>query len=142
MAMLLLKQRRTDALIIRFVELGLYHAIRTARSDIPFEPFRNAFKIRYRAMARFTNCRRLRAPCAAGHFARQVDANMNIAKRRASAGWAVSRPSLGRNVDLRWFNICRLICDSRVLRVLDPASSISISKRWGIRITLHFFCSK
>src|SRR5205809_6937755 len=87
--------------IIRFVDLILYRAIQDRASDIPFEPFENEFKIRYRvdgALYEMAPPPRHLAPPVISRV--KGLATMTIAERRLPDGGRIRKTLAGRNVNL------------------------------------------
>ncbi|MCC5838762.1 MAG: type II/IV secretion system protein [Opitutales bacterium] len=111
-----------DAPVVRLVDVVLRQAIRERASDIHFEPFEDALRIRYRVdgalFAMTPTPRRLAGPVTARI---KVLADLNIAERRVPQDGRIKLSVDGRAVDLRVSTLPTQFGESVVLRVLDKS---------------------
>lgn len=109
--------------IIRFVNQVLGRAIRDQASDIHFEPFEDAFKIRYRVDGTLHEMPPPAKVLALPIVSRvKVLANLNIAERRVPQDGRIRLQFGGRPVDLRVSTLPTQFGESVVLRVLDQSA--------------------
>ncbi len=114
-----------DAPVVRFVNQVLLDAADGGVSDIHFEPFETAYRIRFRTdglLAEVANPpRRLGGRLAARL---KVMAELDIAERRVPQDGRIKiRLSKSRTLDLRVNTLPTLWGEKVVLRILDPASA-------------------
>jgi type IV pilus assembly protein PilB len=110
--------------IIRFVNLVLYQAVHDRASDIHFEPFADAFQIRYRVDGALYEMnpppRRLALPVISRI---KVMSGLNIAERRLPQDGRIQLRVGGRPIDLRVSTLpTQNGMESVVLRVLDRST--------------------
>ena len=109
--------------IIRFVNLVIQQAIRAQASDIHFEPFEEAFKIRYRVDGPLYEMSPPPKSLALPVISRiKVIADLNIAEHRIPQDGRIKLTIEGRAVDLRVSTLPTQFGESVVLRVLDKSA--------------------
>ena len=122
-----------DVSIIEFVELVLAQAIEDNASDIHFEPFEDALRIRSRVDGALYEMapapRRLSTPVVSRI---KVLANLNIAERRIPQDGRFTFTSSGKSVDLRISTLPIRHGESVVLRVLDRSAAMLDLERLGM----------
>jgi type IV pilus assembly protein PilB len=112
------------ASVVRFVNLVLSQAIREHASDIHFEPFEEAFKVRCRIDGTLRDVAPPPARLALPVISRlKVLAGLNIAERRVPQDGRIRFAVDGRSVDLRISTLPTQSGESVVLRVLDQSSA-------------------
>jgi type IV pilus assembly protein PilB len=112
-----------QAPIVRFVNLVLFQAIQDRASDIHFEPFEPAFKIRYRVDGALYEMSPPPKHLALPVVSRlKVMANLNISERRLPQDGRISYSLGNRSVDLRISTLPTQFGESVVLRVLDRSA--------------------
>jgi type IV pilus assembly protein PilB len=110
--------------IVRFVNLVLFQAIQDRASDIHFEPFEDAFKIRYRVDGALYEMSPPPKHLALPVISRiKIMSNLNISERRMPQDGRISFPVANRMVDLRVSTLPTAFGESVVLRVLDRAAT-------------------
>ena len=114
-----------EAPIVRFVNQVLLDAVNGGVSDIHFEPFETAYRIRFRTDGLLAEVakppRRLGRRLAARL---KVMAQLDIAERRVPQDGRIKiRLSKSRALDLRVNTLPTLWGEKVVLRILDPASA-------------------
>ena len=110
--------------IVRFVNLVLFQAIQDRASDIHFEPFEDAFKIRYRVDGALYEMSPPPKNLAIPVISRlKVMANLNISERRMPQDGRITFPIANRTVDLRISTLPTAFGESVVLRVLDRSAT-------------------
>ena len=108
--------------IIRFVNLVLQQAIRDKASDIHFEPFEDAFRIRYRIDGALYEMAPPPKSLALPVISRvKVLANLNIAETRIPQDGRIKMSISGRPIDLRVSTLPTQFGESVVLRILDKS---------------------
>lgn len=112
-----------SAPIVKFVNLVLYQAVQDRASDIHFEPFEDAFKIRYRVDGALYEMSPPPLNLAIPVISRiKVMSNLDIAERRLPQDGRISVNIGGRLVDLRVSTLPTQFGESVVLRVLDRSA--------------------
>ena len=114
-----------DAPIVRFINKLLIDAIRTGASDIHFEPYEKAYRVRYRTdgiLHEVTRPPTTLAPRLAARL--KVMSQLDISERRVPQDGRI-KVRLARNkaIDFRVSTLPTLYGEKIVLRVLDPASA-------------------
>ena len=108
--------------IIRFVNLVLKQAIKDKASDVHFEPYEDAFRIRYRIDGALYEMapppRNLAVPVISRI---KVLSNMNISENRIPQDGRIKMTIAGRPVDLRVSTLPTAYGESVVLRILDKS---------------------
>lgn len=112
-----------EAPVIRFVDAVLRDAVRRQASDIHFEPFEDAFRVRCRidgALQEVSAPARVLAVPVVSRL--KVLADLNIAERRIPQDGRIQMTVDGRVVDLRVSTLPTQFGESVVLRVLDKST--------------------
>lgn len=108
--------------IIRFVNLVLQQAIKDKASDVHFEPYQDAFRIRYRIDGALYEMAPPPKNLAIPVISRiKVLSNMNISENRIPQDGRIKMAIAGRPVDLRVSTLPTAYGESVVLRVLDKS---------------------
>ena len=115
-----------EAPVVRFVNGILLKAIRQGASDIHFEPYEDAYRVRVRIDGLLRIAARPPAALAAKVCARlKVLARLDIAERRAPQdGRMRLRLPNRRKVDLRMNTLPTLYGEKAVVRILDSGSAL------------------
>ena len=109
-----------DAPIIKFVDVVMQQAIRDKASDIHFEPFEKAFRIRYRVDGALYELPPPPRSLATSVISRvKIISGLNISERRRPQDGRIQTKMNGRPVDLRVSCLPTSYGESVVLRVLD-----------------------
>ena len=109
-----------DAPIIKFVDVVMQQAIRDKASDIHFEPFEKAFRIRYRVDGALYELPPPPRSLAVPVISRvKIISGLNISERRRPQDGRIQTKMNGRPVDLRVSCLPTSYGESVVLRVLD-----------------------
>ena len=113
-----------DAPIVRFVNQVLLDAAQGGASDIHFEPFEAAYRIRFRTDGLLAEVAKPPRSLGRRLAARlKVMANLDIAERRVPQDGRIKiRLSKSRALDLRVNTLPTLWGEKVVLRILDPAN--------------------
>jgi type IV pilus assembly protein PilB len=120
--------------VIRLVNLLLLSAIRDQASDIHFEPYENAFRVRYRLDGTLKEMTPPPKSLANALISRiKVMAQMDIAERRMPQDNRIMLSIGGRPVDLRVSTIPTVHGESVVMRVLDRSVVSLDLDRIGLR---------
>ena len=115
-----LAEQAADAPVIRFVDRVLTRAVEAQASDLHFEPWADAFRIRYRVDGALLEMPSPPPALAVPVISRlKVLADLNIAERRVPQDGRIKRTIAGRPVDLRVSTLPTQDGESVVLRVLD-----------------------
>lgn len=114
-----------DAPIVRFVNKILLDAIRTGASDIHFEPYEKAYRIRLRADGILKEVARPPVNLAGKIAARlKVMSQLDISERRVPQDGRIKlKLSKTRAIDFRVNTLPTLWGEKIVLRILDPDSA-------------------
>ncbi len=114
-----------DAPIVRFVNKILLDAIKIGASDIHFEPYEKAYRIRYRADGILKEVARPPINLASRLAARlKVMSQMDISERRVPQDGRIKlKISKTRAIDFRVNTLPTLWGEKIVLRILDPESA-------------------
>ena len=117
-----LEQMANQAPVVRFVNLVLYQAVQDRASDIHFEPFEDAFKIRYRVDGALYEMapppKQLALPVTSRV---KVISGLNIAERRLPQDGRIKLTIGGRPIDFRVSTLPTQFGESVVLRILDQS---------------------
>ncbi len=117
-----LEQVANQAPVVRFVNLVLYQAVQDRASDIHFEPFEDAFKIRYRVDGALYEMapppKQLALPVTSRI---KVISGLNIAERRLPQDGRIKLTIGGRPIDFRVSTLPTQFGESVVLRILDQS---------------------
>jgi type IV pilus assembly protein PilB len=115
-----------DAPIVRFVNKVLLDAIRRGASDIHFEPYEKAFRVRLRIDGILREIAQPPVQLAPKICARlKVMSRLDIAERRVPQdGRMKMRISKNRAIDFRVSSCPTLFGEKIVLRILDPSSAM------------------
>ncbi|MDR1461869.1 MAG: GspE/PulE family protein [Azoarcus sp.] len=124
--------------LMRLVDALLVDAVKTAASDIHFEPEAGFLRIRYRVDGILHQVRALHA----GHWPPmalrlKVMAGLNIAETRAPQDGRVSLTVAGRPIDFRVSTLPTLHGENIVLRILDRQRGIVALDRIGFGQAQH-----
>ncbi len=115
-----LKDLASEAPIIRLVNRLILKAIEFRASDIHFEPFENAFKVRFRIDGVLQDIESPPNRLQAAIISRvKIMANLDIAERRLPQDGRIKLKITNREIDFRVSTIPTLFGESVVMRVLD-----------------------
>ena len=114
-----------DAPIVRFVNKILLDAIKMGASDIHFEPYEKAYRIRFRADGILREVARPPVNLATKFAARlKVMSQLDISERRVPQDGRIKlKLSKTRAIDFRVNTLPTLFGEKVVLRILDPESA-------------------
>jgi len=114
-----------EAPIVRFVNKVLLDAIKTGASDIHFEPYEKAYRVRFRTDGILKEVARPPTNLATKLAARlKVMSQMDISERRVPQDGRIKmKISKTRAIDFRVNTLPTLFGEKTVLRVLDPSSA-------------------
>jgi len=114
-----------DAPIVRFVNKILLDAIKTGASDIHFEPYEKAYRIRLRTDGILKEVARPPVNLAGKLAARlKVMSRMDISERRVPQDGRIKlKLSKTRAIDFRVSTLPTLFGEKVILRILDPDSA-------------------
>ncbi len=114
-----------DAPIVKFVHKILLDAIKTGASDIHFEPYEKAYRIRFRADGILKEITRPPISTSAKLAARlKVMSSMDISERRVPQDGRIKlKVSKNRAIDFRVNSLPTLWGEKICLRILDPDSA-------------------
>ena len=114
-----------DAPVVRFVNKVLLDAIRKGASDIHFEPYEKAYRVRTRLDGVLKEVARPPLALSQKVTARiKVMARLDIAERRVPQDGRIKlKLSKNRSIDFRVNSCPTLFGEKVVLRILDPASA-------------------
>jgi len=111
--------------IVRFVNKVLVDAIKQGASDIHFEPYENAYRVRFRTDGVLREVVRPPRNLSARLAARlKVMSQMDISERRVPQDGRIQmKLSRNRAIDFRVNSLPTLFGEKIVLRILDPSSA-------------------
>ncbi len=114
-----------EAPIVRFVNKVLLDAIKTGASDIHFEPYEKAYRVRFRTDGILKEVARPPVNLSGKMAARlKVMSQMDIAERRVPQDGRIKmKISKTRAIDFRVSTLPTLFGEKIVLRILDPSSA-------------------
>ncbi|WP_019602706.1 type IV-A pilus assembly ATPase PilB [Teredinibacter turnerae] len=114
-----------EAPIVRFVNKVLLDAIKIGASDIHFEPYEKAYRVRFRADGILKEVARPPVNLATRLAARlKVMSQMDISERRVPQDGRIKmKISKTRAIDFRVNSLPTLFGEKIVLRILDPSSA-------------------
>lgn len=114
-----------EAPIVRFVNKVLLDAIKTGASDIHFEPYEKAYRVRFRTDGILKEVARPPVNLAIKLAARlKVMSQMDISERRIPQDGRIKmKISKSRAIDFRVNTLPTLFGEKVVLRILDPSSA-------------------
>ncbi len=114
-----------EAPIVRFVNKVLLDAIKTGASDIHFEPYEKAYRVRFRTDGILKEVARPPTNLATKLAARlKVMSQMDISERRVPQDGRIKmKISKTRAIDFRVNTLPTLFGEKIVLRILDPTSA-------------------
>ncbi len=114
-----------EAPIVRFVNKVLLDAIKMGASDIHFEPYEKAYRVRYRVDGILKEMARPPTNLATRLSARlKVMSQMDISERRIPQDGRIKmKISKTRAIDFRVNTLPTLFGEKIVLRILDPSSA-------------------
>jgi len=111
--------------IVRFVNKVLLDAVKAGASDIHFEPYEHAYRVRFRAdgiLREVVTPPKALAPRLAARL--KVMSRMDISERRVPQDGRIQmRLSKTRAIDMRVNTLPTLFGEKIVLRILDPTSA-------------------
>jgi len=114
-----------DTPIVRFVNKVLLDAVKAGASDIHFEPYEHAYRVRFRAdgiLREVVAPPKALAPRLAARL--KVMSRMDISERRVPQDGRIQmRLSKTRAIDMRVNTLPTLFGEKIVLRILDPTSA-------------------
>ncbi|SEG70599.1 type IV-A pilus assembly ATPase PilB [Marinobacterium lutimaris] len=119
------EEAASDAPIVRFINKILLDAIKNGASDIHFEPYEKAYRIRCRIDGILQEVSKPPTNLASRLSARlKVMSNMDIAERRVPQDGRIKlKVSAKRSIDFRVNTLPTLWGEKIVLRILDPTSA-------------------
>ncbi|WP_188746242.1 type IV-A pilus assembly ATPase PilB [Marinobacterium zhoushanense] len=119
------EEAASDAPIVRFINKVLLDAIKNGASDIHFEPYEKAYRIRCRIDGILQEVSKPPTNLASRLSARlKVMSNMDIAERRVPQDGRIKlKVSDKRSIDFRVNTLPTLWGEKIVLRILDPTSA-------------------
>ncbi|MBS97279.1 MAG: type IV-A pilus assembly ATPase PilB [Oceanospirillaceae bacterium] len=119
------EEAASDAPIVRFINKILLDAIRNGASDIHFEPYEKAYRVRCRIDGILQEVSKPPTNLASRLSARlKVMSNMDIAERRIPQDGRIKlKVSDKRAIDFRVNTLPTLWGEKIVLRILDPTSA-------------------
>ncbi|SMF02662.1 type IV pilus assembly protein PilB [Alteromonadaceae bacterium Bs31] len=114
-----------EAPIVRFVNKVLLDAIKIGASDVHFEPYEKAFRVRFRTDGILKEMARPPVNLATRLAARlKVMSQMDISERRVPQDGRIKmKISKTRAIDFRVNSLPTLFGEKIVLRILDPSSA-------------------
>ncbi|QDU67006.1 GspE/PulE family protein [Engelhardtia mirabilis] len=113
----------SSAPVVRLLNSILFRAIRDRASDVHFEVYENAFRIRYRVDGSLYEVESPPAHLAAALLSRiKVLSDLDIAETKVPQDGRISLSIDGRPVDLRVATLPGISGEGAVLRVLDRAA--------------------
>ncbi len=114
-----------DAPVVRFVNKMLLDAIKSGASDVHFEPYEKAYRVRYRQDGMLREITRPPVGLSGKLAARlKVMSRMDIAERRVPQDGRIKlKLSKSKSIDFRVSTCPTLFGEKIVLRILDPASA-------------------
>lgn len=114
-----------EAPIVRFINKVLLDAIKTGASDIHFEPYEKAYRVRFRTDGILKEMARPPINLAGKIAARlKVMSQMDISERRVPQDGRIKmKISRSRAIDFRVNTLPTLFGEKIVLRILDPSSA-------------------
>ncbi len=114
-----------DAPVVRFVNKMLLDAIKSGASDVHFEPYEKAYRVRYRQDGMLREITRPPVGLGGKLAARlKVMSRMDIAERRVPQDGRIKlKLSKNKSIDFRVSTCPTLFGEKIVLRILDPASA-------------------
>ncbi|MFF7706044.1 type IV-A pilus assembly ATPase PilB [Pseudomonas sp. NPDC007930] len=118
-------QDADDAPVVRFVNKMLLDAIRGGSSDLHFEPYEKAYRVRFRTDGMLREIARPPINLAARIAARlKVMASLDISERRKPQDGRIKmRISKSKAIDFRVNTLPTLWGEKIVMRILDPSSA-------------------
>lgn len=118
-------QDADDAPVVRFVNKMLLDAIRGGSSDLHFEPYEKAYRVRFRTDGMLKEIARPPINLAGRIAARlKVMANLDISERRKPQDGRIKmRISKTKSIDFRVNTLPTLWGEKIVMRILDPSSA-------------------
>ena len=132
-----LQKGARETRIIEFVEEVLLHAVAEGASDIHFEPYEAAFRIRYRVDGRLYALPSLAFELTRSILSRiKVLAELDIAEHRLPQDGRISFKAGEREVDVRVATLPTRFGESIVLRILDKERACLDLDRLGMPDTL------
>jgi type II secretion system protein E len=127
-----LRDRASDAPIVRLVNLLIENAVTSGASDIHIEPFEDNFRVRYRIDGMLFDAeaspKRLKAAITSRI---KIMAELNIAERRLPQDGRIRMSLQGRRLDIRVSTIPTIHGESVVMRLLDRAAILLPFERLG-----------
>ena len=114
-----------EAPVVRFINKVLLEAIKVGASDIHFEPYEKAYRIRFRTDGILTEVQRPPVNLATRLAARlKVMSQMDLSERRKPQDGRIKlKISARRAIDFRVNSLPTLFGEKIVLRILDPSSA-------------------
>lgn len=118
-------QDADDAPVVRFVNKMLLDAIRSGSSDLHFEPYERAYRVRFRTDGMLREVARPPISLAGRIAARlKVMASLDISERRKPQDGRIKmRISKSKAIDFRVNTLPTLWGEKIVMRILDPTSA-------------------
>jgi general secretion pathway protein E len=127
-----LRDRASDAPVVRLVNLLVENAATSNASDIHIEPFEDSLRVRYRIDGVLFDAeappKRLRAAVTSRI---KIMAELNIAERRLPQDGRIRMNLQGRRLDIRVSTIPTIHGESIVMRLLDRAAILMPFDRLG-----------
>ena len=114
-----------DTPVVRFINKMLMDAIRSGASDLHFEPFEKAYRVRFRTDGVLQEIARPPVTLAPRISARlKVMSKMDISERRVPQDGRIKlKISKTKSIDFRVNTLPVLFGEKLVLRILDPSSA-------------------
>lgn len=118
-------QDSDDAPVVRFVNKMLLDAIRSGSSDLHFEPYEKAYRVRFRTDGILREIAKPPINIAGRIAARlKVMASLDISERRKPQDGRIKmRISKSKSIDFRVNTLPTLWGEKIVMRILDPSSA-------------------
>ena len=118
-------QDSDDAPVVRFVNKMLLDAIRSGSSDLHFEPYEKAYRVRFRTDGILREIAKPPINLAGRIAARlKVMASLDISERRKPQDGRIKmRISKSKSIDFRVNTLPTLWGEKIVMRILDPSSA-------------------
>jgi general secretion pathway protein E len=120
-----LRDLALEAPIVRLVNVIITRAVESRASDIHFEPFKTALKVRYRIDGALLDAETLPKRLQDAVISRvKIMSRLNIAERRLPQDGRIKLRVSGRDVDLRVSTLPTLYGESLVMRILDSGGAL------------------
>ncbi|MCP4682513.1 MAG: type II secretion system ATPase GspE [Desulfobacterales bacterium] len=132
-----LRDLASEAPIIRLVNRLILNAVELRASDIHFEPFENAFRVRYRIDGVLHEVEAPPRNLQAAIISRvKIMAKLDIAERRLPQDGRIKLKISDREIDFRVSTLPTLFGESLVMRILDRETLILDLEKLGFPVNL------